>query len=76
MVTAHCQASVRHCTSRLETKHATNLPYPMCVGAAALEACRASMVKGTVWRLLSLVVYSRKGPPGPAPLTATDVQPP
>lgn len=41
---------------------------------AGAAACSASRAKGKVCMVLSLVVYSRKGPPGPCPRVAMEVQ--
>ena len=46
------------------------------VFCAGLPACKPSRPKGRLCILLSRVVYSRKGPPGPAPLTASEVHAP
>ena len=49
--------------------------YPVAaLAGAGAAACRARRVKGKVCMVLSLVVYSRKGPPGPCPLVAMEVQ--
>lgn len=53
------------------------LTYPaLILGSAGLAACKPRRAKGRVCMVLFLVVYSRKGPPGPCPLTATEVHAP
>lgn len=82
-ICAQHTAKMWHCIKRTQklrpavAPHTAQLAYPgLSVGCAGFADCRPSRAKGRVCILLSLVVNNKKGPPGPCPLTATEVTAP
>ncbi len=72
-----CISCAAYHVLHIEAWHGHEDTYPgFGASCAGLAVCKPRRAKGKVCNMLSLVVYSRKGPPGPWPLTATEVQAP